>query len=134
MIIGSMICLKWTKFIERKKAMFISGGALLSAIFTLFFAVSITPLMALLCSLLIGLCGQLKNIPQQTIIQTSVSKEKLPTVYTSLNVIVTGVFGLSSLMMGMLSEWYGIRVVFFLSASMLLLVSVIAYKNKTSFT
>lgn len=27
MIIGSMICLKWTKFIERKKAMFISGGA-----------------------------------------------------------------------------------------------------------
>jgi len=134
MIIGSMICLKWTKFIERKKAMFISGGALLSAIFTLFFAVSITPLMALLCSLLIGLCGQLKNIPQQTMIQTSVSKEKLPTVYTSLNVIVTGVFGLSSLMMGMLSEWYGIRVVFFLSASMLLLVSVIAYKNKTSFT
>lgn len=134
MIIGSMICLKWTKFIERKKAIFISGGALLSAIFTLFFAVSITPLMALLCSLLIGLCGQLKNIPQQTMIQTSVSKEKLPTVYTSLNVIVTGVFGLSSLMMGMLSEWYGIRVVFFLSASMLLLVSVIAYKNKTSFT
>ncbi|MCS5503213.1 hypothetical protein NY607_19070 [Lysinibacillus sp. A4] len=55
-------------------------------------------------------------------------------MYTSLNVIVTGVFGLSSLMMGMLSEWYGIRVVFFLSASMLLLVSVIAYKNKTSFT
>ena len=134
MIIGSMICLRWTNFIERKKAMFISGGALLSAIFTLFFAVSITPFMALLCSLLIGLCGQLKNIPQQTIIQTSVSKEKLPTVYTSLNVIVTGVFGLSSLMMGMLSEWYGIRVVFLLSASMLLLVSVIAYKNKTSFT
>lgn len=33
-----MICLKWTKVIERKKAMFISGGALLSAIFTLFFA------------------------------------------------------------------------------------------------
>lgn len=134
MIIGSMICLKWTKFIERKKAMFISGGALLSAIFTLCFAVSITPFMALLCSLLIGLCGQLKNIPQQTIIQTSISKEKLPTVYTSLNVIVTGVFGLSSFMMGMLSEWYGIRVVFFLSASLLLLVSVIAYKNKTSFT
>lgn len=134
MIIGSMVCLKWTSFVDRKKAVFICGGALLSATFTLFFAISSTALLTLLCSFMIGFCGQLKNIPQQTIVQTSVTKEKLPTVYTSLNVIVTGVFGISSLVMGMLSEWYGVRIVFVLSSMMLLIVSLIAYKNKTLFT
>lgn len=134
MIIGSMVCLKWTSFVDRKKAVFICGGTLLSATFTLFFAISSTALLTLLCSFMIGFCGQLKNIPQQTIVQTSVTKEKLPTVYTSLNVIVTGVFGISSLVMGMLSEWYGVRIVFVLSSMMLLIVSLIAYKNKTLFT
>jgi len=133
MIIGSTLCLKCANFVERKKAVLISVGSLLSAIFTLFFALNYLPLLALLCSLLIGLCGQLKNIPQQTIIQTSVPKEKLPTVYTSLNVITTGVFGISSLAMGILSEWYGVRIVFFLSAIMLLLVSFLAFKNRTLF-
>lgn len=134
MIIGSMICLKWTSVVDRKKAVFICGGALLSAIFTLFFAFSPTALLALLCSFMIGICGQLKNIPQQTIVQTSVTKEKLPTVYTSLNVIVTGVFGISSFILGILSEWYGVRMVFVVSSMMLFVVSLIAYKNKKFFT
>ncbi|WP_409264015.1 MFS transporter [Lysinibacillus irui] len=134
MIIGSMICLKWTSVVDRKKAVFICGGALLSAIFTLFFAFSPTALLALLCSFMIGICGQLKNIPQQTIVQTSVTKEKLPTVYTSLNVIVTGVFGISSFILGILSEWYGVRMVFVVSSMMLFVVSLIAYKNKKLFT
>lgn len=134
MIIGSMICLKWTSVVDRKKAVFICGGALLSAIFTLFFAFSPTALLALLCSFMIGICGQLKNIPQQTIVQISVTKEKLPTVYTSLNVIVTGVFGISSFILGILSEWYGVRMVFVVSSMMLLVVSIIAYKNKKFFT
>ena len=128
-----MICLKWTKFIERKKAIFISGGALLSAIFTLFFAVSITPLMALLCSLLIGLCGQLKHSTANHHSNKCLKGEITNGVYIVECHCDRGIRPF------IFNDGHVVRMVwdtscFFLSASMLLLVSVIAYKNKTSFT
>jgi len=87
----------------------------------------------LLISLCVGLFGQIKNIPQQTVIQTSVSKEQLSTVYTSLSAIGTGMFGVGSLVMGLLADMLGIRVVFVLSGLLLAIVSTIAHTNKQLF-
>lgn len=127
---GSLFCLRFSSLIEKKLSFFIFFGAVSSCLVTIFFGLNSIPAMALFLSFLVGVFGQIKNIPQQTVVQTSVSKDRLPTVFTTLGAIGTGTFGLASLLMGVLADAFGIRSVFFLSGLLLALVSLIAYKGR----
>jgi MFS transporter, DHA3 family, macrolide efflux protein len=133
LIIGSIYCVKCSSFIEKRLGNFIFVGSLAGFFVTVLFSINSIPIIALLLSLFVGISAQIKNIPQQTIIQTSVSKEHLATVYTSLGAIGTGVFGIGSLAMGILADFLGIRFVFILSGLLLALVSTIVFKNKNLF-
>lgn len=133
LIVGSVYCIKYASFVEGKIGLFILGGTVASVFTTLLFGLNSFPIVALLLSFLVGLFAQLKGIPQQTVIQTSVPIEKLSTVYTSLGAIATGVFGIGSLLMGMISDLFGVRTVFMLSAVLLALVSYIVYRNEKLF-
>ncbi|GAB0166822.1 MFS transporter [Lysinibacillus sp. CTST325] len=133
LILGSIFCIKYSLLIEKRLGTFIFAGSLATFIVTILFSLNSIPILALLLSLCIGLFGQIKNIPQQTVIQTSVSKEKLSTVYTSLGAIGTGIFGIGSLLMGILSDLWGIRIVFVISGLLLAIVCTIVHKNKQLF-
>lgn len=133
LIFGSIYCIKYASFIKKKVGTFIFLGSSVSSLVSILFSINSIPVLALLLSLCIGVFGQLKTIPQQTVIQTSVSREQLATVYTSLGAIGTGTFGVGSLVMGILADLLGIRIVFILSGLLLALVSTIVYKNKQLF-
>ncbi|MDC3418250.1 MFS transporter [Aquibacillus salsiterrae] len=133
LIFGSVFCVKFTSFIEKKLGTTIFIGLFLSSTITFLFSLNSIPIVALLLSLCVGFFGQIKNIPQQTIIQTSVIKAQLATVYSSLGAIGTGTFGIASLMMGLLADLFGIRIVFVISALFLAIGSAIVYKNKQLF-
>ncbi|MGG1678281.1 MFS transporter [Neobacillus sp. NRS-1170] len=129
LVLGSLLCVKFPRFLERNQYRFIMVGTVLNCFFTILFSLTSVPLIALLLSALIGVFGQLKNIPQQTIIQTSIPKEQLATVYTSFGTITTGTFGVGSLIMGLLSDYFGVRSVFAVSGGLLAVVFVIVFKN-----
>ncbi|SDN37394.1 MFS transporter [Bacillus sp. OK048] len=133
LILGSIYCIKYSSFIEKKLGTFIFLGSFGGCLVSILFSLNSIPIVALLLSLCVGLFGQIKNIPQQTVIQTSVSKEQLATVYTSLGAIGTGIFGVGSLFMGLLADLLGIRIVFVISGLFLAIVSTIVYKNKQLF-
>lgn len=133
LILGSAYCIKFSSFVEKKIGTFIFVGSFASFLFTILFSINSIPMISLLLSLCVGLFGQIKKIPQQTVIQTSVSKEQLSTVYTSLGAIETGIFGVGSLVMGVLADLLGIRIVFVISGLLLAIVSTIAHKNKQLF-
>ncbi|WP_077306950.1 MFS transporter [Terribacillus halophilus] len=133
LIAGSVYCIKYAAVVEKRLGTFIFIGALLSAFVTLLFSLNSSPVISLLLSLCVGLFGQIKNIPQQSIIQTSVSKEQLSTVYTSLGAIGTGIFGIGSLVMGLLADLLGIRVVFMISGILLAAVSIVVFKSRHLF-
>ncbi|QXE01247.1 MFS transporter [Terribacillus sp. DMT04] len=133
LIAGSVYCIKYGAVMERRLGSFIFIGSLLSAFVTLLFSLNSLPLISLLLSFCVGLFGQIKNIPQQSVIQTSVPKEQLSTVYTSLGAIGTGIFGIGSLVMGLLADLLGIRVVFMISGMLLAAVSIVAFRSKHLF-
>ncbi|SET51463.1 Major Facilitator Superfamily protein [Salinibacillus kushneri] len=133
LILGSVYCIIYSSILENKLGKVIFGGSLFGFLITELFSVTSNPFIALLLSLGVGLFGQIKNIPQQTVIQTSVPKERLSTVYTSLGAIGTGVFGISSLVMGILADLIGIRTVFIVSGLLLAVVSIIVFQNKHLF-
>ncbi|MCM3764491.1 MFS transporter [Neobacillus niacini] len=133
LIFGSIYCVKYAAVMEDKLGVFIFVGSSASCIITILFGLNNIPIIALFLSLCVGLFGQLKNIPQQTVIQTSVPKEQLSTVYTSLGAIGSGIFGVGSLMMGILADLAGIRMVFVISGILLAIVSVVVYRNRVLF-
>lgn len=133
LIAGSLCCLWFSSLVEQKLSQFIVLGAALSSLVTLLFGLNSVPALALPLSFLVGISSQLKNIPQQTVVQTCVPKDSLPTVFTTLGAIGTGTFGVASLLMGVLADVFGIRVVFGLSALLLAGVSVIAFKGQSHF-
>ncbi|MGG0821582.1 MFS transporter [Paenibacillus turicensis] len=133
LILGSAYCIKYSAFVERNLRSFIFIGSLISCLFTLLFSLNSTPIIGLVLSLGVGLFGQIKRIPQQMVIQTSVSKGQLATVYTSLGAIGTGIFGIGSLITGLLADLLGIRSVFVISGLLLAVVSIIAYNNRRLF-
>lgn len=132
-VIGSIYCIRYSTFIEKNLNYFIILSTFSSFIILLGFSLNSLPMVALLLSAFIGISGQLESIPTQTIIQNSVPKENLATVYTSLGTIATGTFGIAALIMGILADLVGIRSVFLIASSLLLLVSFIAFKNKHLF-
>ncbi|MCM3670490.1 MFS transporter [Mesobacillus maritimus] len=133
LILGSAYCLKYSTVVEKKLGTFMYVGSFLSFIVTFFFSINSIPIIALFLSFCIGIFGQIKNIPQQSVIQTSVSKEKLSTVYTSLGAIGTGIFGIGSLFIGLLADLLGVRIVFMISWLLLAVVSIIVHQNKSLF-
>ena len=130
LIVGSIYCIKYSSLIEKKLGTFLLAGSFASFIATMLFSLNSVPILALILSFFVGLFVQIKSIPQQTIIQTSVPKERLATVYTSLGAIGTGIFGIGSLIMGLLADFLGIRLVFVISGFFLAIVSIIVYKNE----
>ncbi|MFJ5789911.1 MFS transporter [Lysinibacillus sp. NPDC093197] len=134
LIAGSVYCVKYTSFIERQLAKVMFIGSLFMFIATIFFSVNSIPIIALLLTFCVGFFGQIKSIPQHTVIQTSVPKGELSSVYTSLSAISTGAFGISSLMMGIIADVIGVRLVFLISGLLLAVVSVIIVKNRHLFS
>lgn len=133
LIAGSIYCVKYSSFIGNRLGNVMLLNSFMTCLFTVLFSLTSIPIIALCLSLWIGVFGQIKNIPQQTIIQSSVSKDELSTVYTSLGAASTGVFGISSLLMGVLTDLMGIRSVFLISGLLLALSSIIIFKHKHLF-
>lgn len=127
---GSLFCLRFSDLIEQRLSHFIFLGAISSSLATIAFGFNSVPLLALVFTFLVGIFTQLKSIPQQTVVQTSVPLDRLPTVFTTLGAIGTGTFGVASLLMGILADAFGIRSVFMLSGILLAVVSLIAYKGR----
>lgn len=132
-LVGSLYCLKYPHIVEKYKFLFIYFGALFSGVLTIIFGSISHPIIALFLSASIGLFSQLKNIPQQTVIQRSISIDKLVTVYTSLGTVGSGIFGISALVIGITADLVGIRAVFIISGLLLLIVGFIVFRNKRLF-
>ncbi len=133
LIAGSLYCVKHATFIENRLGNVILLNSLMTALMTVLFSINSLPIIALCLSLCVGFFGQIKNIPQQTIIQSSVSKDELSTVYTSLGAASTGMFGISSILIGILADLMGVRFVFLISGLLLVLVSFVIFKHKYLF-
>lgn len=133
LIVGSIYCIRNSAVLEKELGEVVFIGALFSFLITILFSVTSNPIIALMLSLGIGLFEQIRAIPMQTVVQTSIPIEELSTVYTSLGAIATGVFGVASLVMGVLADLLGVRSVFLISGFLLAIVTLIVRRNKHLF-
>ncbi|HWI47355.1 MAG TPA: MFS transporter [Rummeliibacillus sp.] len=133
LLLGSLYVMKNAALVDERKFFFILVGSIITTISTILFGLTSVPIVALFMSGLMGMFGQLKNIPQATIIQKSVPTEELPTVYASMGTVTLSMYGIMALLVGVLVDWIGVRIVFLGSGLLLFVGMMIILKNKRLF-
>lgn len=130
LMIGGYISLKYSYFVNSYTRKVIVIGAFLASLITLSLGLISTPWIALLFAFTFGLINQIKDVAQQTTIQTSVSHRVLPKVYSAKDAIITATFGVSSLILGNITDIYGVRLTFILAAIFLLIAALYVTFNR----
>ncbi|MEK5428753.1 MFS transporter [Cytobacillus sp. FSL R7-0680] len=133
LILGSLYCMKYAKLVENKIRKVFMLGAIGAFFSTFLFAFNTLPVLALILAFSFGASMQIKGIPQHTMIQTSVSLTQLSKVYAALGALGTGIFALSSLLMGWLAETFNVQLVFLLSAALMAVINILIKVNQQVF-
>ena len=127
LILGGFICMKAEETIKRSLQLTIFGGSLIVGFFTFLFGSTTIGWLALTLSLLVGIGSELKMIGQITIIQHRTNKMVLPKVLSARDAILTGVFGISTLVYRVLADHFGIYALFALSSVLFIIGGVFSF-------
>ena len=121
LLIGGFFSLRSANLIERNMRRIIISSAIGIALTTFLFGFSETPTFSLVISAIFGVIEQLKGISLQTLLQKSTANELLPKVYAAQSSLTSICFGISSLIFGVITGQFGVKVTFMVSSALLLL-------------
>lgn len=130
LMIGGFFSLRWSHQVNRHLSRFIVWGAFIGCITTGVFGLISAPWLALFISMIFGFATQIKDVAQQTITQTSVTHRLLPKVYSAQDTIISATFGLSTLLLGYLTDLLGVRFVFLFAAALLFISAIFVMINR----
>ncbi|GGH77225.1 MFS family permease [Pullulanibacillus pueri] len=134
LMLGGLFCLKNEKLIEKHLSLFLMIGIFSTLFVDFVYGIISSLIIALSLSGIMGLFGQMKDISQQVVIQMKIDKNKLPKVYSVQNTLITGTFGVSTVILGYLTDLVGVRQIFLLASTLMLCVFIIFYKHRQFFT
>ncbi|MGG1662661.1 MFS transporter [Brevibacillus sp. NRS-1366] len=127
-IIGGTLLLTFAHRMSRHLYSAILVGSIIACAITFFFGSSTNAFAALLFSFLLGPFLELYLVSKQTVLQQATKEAVLPYVLSAKGTIDMFVFGVSALIMGGVAEWLGTRAAFFLSAGLLGVAFLLAWR------
>lgn len=119
LLLGGLICSKFSIYIEQnlRKIMIITSFSV--SVVTFLFGFNSVAGLALLLAIFHGLIEQVKGITMNTYLQKEAVGEDLPKLYAAQSALISLLFGLSSLLFGMITEFWGVRLAFTIAGSLL---------------
>lgn len=129
-VLGGVLCYRLSQRIAKNPFSVMITGTTIVALVTFIVSINSNMWFLLCLSGLVGIFGELKDIPQTSLIQSRTDNKLLPNVFSSLTVLYTGTFSMASIFVSALSEQFGVRFVFVISAFLLVIVSVLLFFNK----
>lgn len=111
-IAGGLLVVAFTRRLSRQPALSIAAGAGLMGLFTLAFAWTTAPLLALALVVLMGPPQQLREVTRRTVFQKVCPPEQLPKVMSAENTLVYSLFGLSVVLLSWMADRWGVGAVY----------------------
>ncbi|WP_165921254.1 MFS transporter [Paenibacillus albiflavus] len=131
LLIGGFFMLKRSKQFESHKKLYLALGSFICFAATFVFGILSLPWLALFISFVFGIAEQVKGISMQTITQQAVAVNSLPKIYSAHGALSSISFGTASLVMGLLTDAYGARFVFMISAGLMFISFLVIQTNMT---
>lgn len=129
-VVGGLLCYKLSQRISGNPFSVMFIGSTVVAIVTLIVSINSNMWILLCLSGFVGVFGELKDIPQTSLIQSRTEKKFLPNIFSSMTVLYTGTFSITSILVSALAEQFGVRIAFVMSSMLLLLISILLFVNK----
>jgi Na+/melibiose symporter-like transporter len=126
-IIGGLLVLACSKWIQQRLVLGMVAGSFSFSLLTLVYSVSSIPVLAILLCVLMGPAYQLRDMSQRTIVQMHVNSAVLPKVLALQSVVGYATFGISVFLMGVVSDLFGVRVSYLVSACLFVVSSMLAF-------
>lgn len=111
-IAGGLLMLLLSSFIQKNLIPCMAVGSAVFSLLTLWYGLNSIPIMALILCISMGPAYQLRDVAQQTALQSSVDQELLPKIYASRDILLSTVTSLSISFMGLIADTLGIRMVY----------------------
>ncbi|MFC4098140.1 MFS transporter [Paenibacillus xanthanilyticus] len=127
-ISGGLLVMLFSRKIEGRLIPAMITGALAIAAMTVLFALTSSPPIALLLCLLMGPAFQMRDIAQRTIFQTRIKPEELASVYAAQGTLLSVTFGVSVLVMGLVTDLLGVRATYLTAGGLFLLSGMLALR------
>ncbi|MCM3045866.1 MFS transporter [Bacillus altitudinis] len=125
-IIGGLLAAWMSRLIQKQLLLSMVAGSFIYAGLTILFAMNTLPWLALLLCILMGPAYQIRDVSQQTILQTETPIHDLSKVYAAHYVLSSVSVGLSIFFVGMIADAFGARFVYLLGGLFVLICSSIA--------
>ncbi|WP_235701771.1 MFS transporter [Bacillus altitudinis] len=125
-IIGGLMAAWLSQFIQKQLLLFMAAGSFIYAVLTILFSLNSLPWLALLLCILMGPAYQIRDVSQQTILQTETPVHELSKVYSAQYVLSSMSVSLSIFFVGLIADTFGARFVYLLGGLFVLICSSIA--------
>ncbi|OMF83421.1 MFS transporter [Paenibacillus glucanolyticus] len=111
-IVGGLLMLLLSSFIQKNLIPCMAVGSAVFSLLTLWYGLNSIPIVALILCIAMGPAYQLRDVAQQTALQSSVDHEMLPKVYASRDILLSTITSLSIAVIGLIADTLGIRMVY----------------------
>ncbi|WHY84186.1 MFS transporter [Neobacillus novalis] len=129
MLFAGLLIYRFSHLIERNLGKTILWSTFSLIAITFMFGMTSIPWFALFVSFLFGLPQMARDVAETTIIQKSAREQLLAKVYSARGTLVFAAFGISSLVMGWITDEFGVRTTFKVAAALFICSFFIALRG-----
>jgi MFS family permease len=126
-ILGGLLVLWLSSTIQRNLVFNMALGSIFFSLFTLLYGLNSVPILSLVLCVLMGPAYQLRDVSQQTAIQSNVDSEILPKVYASRSIILSTITSISIALFGFIADFFGIRWVYILGSCLIATSALLSF-------
>ncbi|MFC7393037.1 MFS transporter [Scopulibacillus cellulosilyticus] len=130
MILGGLLVYRYAKHLENNLGKTMMLASICLTVITLLFGMNSISWIALMFSLVLGLPQMARDVAETTIVQRSAKKERLAKIFSARGTLFNGAFGISSVLLGWLTDLFGVRTTFLTAAALFFCSFLIAFFNR----
>jgi len=134
-ILGGAVAVYFSKYISKNLLINMAVGTFSYGVLSILYGLNSLPIVAIILVLLMGPVYQIRDVSQQTLLQSSVPASQLSKIYAAHSVLLSSVGGLSVLLVGITADLFGVRWVYILGGILVILtssVSLLILKNRVN--
>lgn len=130
MLLGGVLIYRLSAILEKNLSKTIIWSTFSLIVITFLFGTTSIPWFALFLSFLLGLPQMARDVAETTIFQKSAREKLLAKVYSARGTMISGVFGVSALLMGCVTDEFGVRKTFIVATALFLCSFLVAIMNR----
>ncbi|WP_312471522.1 MFS transporter [Neobacillus sp.] len=130
MLFAGLLIYRFSYLLERNLGKTILWSTFSLIAITFMFGTTSIPWFALFISFLFGLPQMARDVAETTIIQKNAREQLLAKVYSARGTLIFGTFGLSSLVMGWITDEFGVRTTFKVATILFICSFLLALRSR----